>query len=193
MRKAWAVALAVAAVAVLFALGVWYALAPPTRNVRVGDIAPEFALPHYNQPAARGSLKELRGSLVLLVRLDSRWPQSAVYLAELEKVHRRFLRDGLVVVGVALDPAAEQRAMEFVLANRAVSFTVLLDPDGAVTGPLYGRPLGRAETYVIDPAGRVAAVYLEPQKWTALPLRDELAARLPSPTPGPLDTSRPGG
>lgn len=189
MRKPWTIALAVAAVAVVFAVAVRYAVAPPATKVKVGDEAPEFALPHYNQPASRGNLKELRGSLVLLVRLDSRWPQSAVYLAELEKIHRRFLRDGLVVVAVALDAAVEQRALEYLLGNRGVSFTVLLDPGGAATDPLYGSPRGRAETYVIDPQGRVQAVYLEPQKWTALPLREELAARLPPRrTPAPLDT-----
>lgn len=193
MRKAL-VPLAVAGVAVTFAMGVWYAFAPRATLVQAGGRAPDFALPHYNQPT-RGTLAELRGSLVVLVLFDSSWPGSAVYLAELEKIHRRFLRDGLVVVGVALDPAPEQRALEFVLANRGVSFTVLLDPVGRVTGPLYGVPRRRAETYVIDAHGRVLSVHLEPQKWTSEPLRERLAALLPlpTPTPRPLDTPRPRG
>jgi peroxiredoxin len=194
MRKVLVV-LAVAGVALAVALAVWWVLAPPATLVRAGDLAPDFALPHYNQPGARGTLSELRGQLVLLVRFDSGWRGSAPYLARLEKIHRRFLRDGLVVVGVALDPPEEQRALEFALANRAVSFTVLLDPGGRVTGPLYGRPRGRAETYVIDPAGRVQSVHLEIQDWTSEPLREQLAALLPrpTPTPRPLDTRPPGG
>lgn len=195
MKSKALVVLAVAGVAVTFALAVWYVFAPPATLVRAGDPAPDFALPHYNQPRSRGTLAELRGSLVVLVLFDSKWPGSAVYLAELEKIHRRFLRDGLVVVGVALDPAPEQRALEFVLANRAVTFTVLLDPEGRVTGPLYGAPRKRAETFVIDAGGRVVSVHLEPQKWTSQPLRERLAALLPlpTPTPRPLDTPRPGG
>jgi peroxiredoxin len=194
MRKAL-LPLAVACVALAVTIAVFFVFAPPALRVRAGDPAPDFALPHYNQPGSRGTLRELRGSPVLLVRFDSHWPGSVVYLAELEAVHRRFLRDGLVIVGVALDPAVEQRALEFVLANRSVTFTVLLDPEGRATNPLYGVARGRAETYVIDPGGRVLAVHLEPQKWTSQPLRERLAALLPvrTPTPQPLDTPRPGG
>jgi len=186
--------LAVAGVAILFALVVRYVASPPSTRVRAGDLAPDFSLPHHTQPTARQTLADLRGSGVLLVRFDSRWPGSAVYLAELERVHRRFLQAGLVVVGVALDPQVEQPALQFLLANRGVSFTVLLDPDGRVTSPLYGPPRGKAETYLIDTQGRVVSVRLDLEHWTTQPRREELAALLPTPTPTrtPLDTPRPG-
>ena len=70
------------------------------------------------------------------------------YLEELEKIHRRFLRDGLVVVGVALDPP-EEAAVEFVLSNRSVTFTVLLDPGGRANRPAL-RPAPRPDRDVRD-------------------------------------------
>ena len=180
--------LTIAGVAVVVALGVGWWFAPRALRVNAGDLAPDFALPHFNQPSQRGTLSALRGGPVVLVRFDSRWPTSGAYLAELEKIHRRFLRDGLVVVGVALDPAAEQRALEFVLHNRDVTFTVLLDPDGAVTGPLYGLPRDQAETYVIDAGGRVRAAHPTVRRWTTPAEMSGLGALLPTPTPTPTPT-----
>jgi peroxiredoxin len=195
MKRKLLVPLAVAGVAVCVALAVRYALAPRALLVRAGDVAPDFALSHHNQPSRRGTLAELRGEPVVLVRFDSRWRNSGPYLEELERIHRRFLRDGLVVVGVALDPPEEQRALEFTLHNRKVTFTVLLDPGGRVTGPLYGRPRDEAETYVIDAAGRVQAVHLAPRTWTSPAELSRLGALLPTPTPtpNPLDTPTPSG
>lgn len=187
MKQKLLFALAAAGIAVLVAFGVWWAVAPPVPLVREGDLAPDFALPHYNMPSRRGTLAELRGDPVVLVRFDSRWPLSGPYLAELEKIHRRFLRDGLVVVGIAFDPAAEQRALEFVLVNRTVTFTVLLDPGGAVTGPLYGMPR-RPETYLIDTTGHIRAIELEPRAWTTQQALSRLGALIPTPTPTPSAT-----
>jgi len=196
MKRA-ATPLAAAGLALGLAFAVWYAAAPRATPVSAGERAPDFALPHSTRPSARGTLAELRGSPVLLARFDSRWPGTPEYLVELEKVHRRLLRDGLVVVGVALDPAAERRALEFVLQNRGVTFTVLLDPEGQATAPQWGTPRDRAETYLIDAGGRVVSVHLEPQRWTARDSLLRLGALLPTPTPtpspGPLDSPRPGG
>ena len=184
-------ALVIAGVAVLVALAVRWLFAPPAMRVSTGDMAPDFALPHFNQPGRRGTLSELRGEAVMLVRFDSRWGSSGPYLAELEKIHRRFLRDGLVVVGVALDPAQEQRALEFVLHNRQVTFTVLLDPDAQVTGPLYGRPRDQADTYLIDATGRVRAAHQAPRRWTTPAELSGLGALMPKPTPTPTPTATP--
>jgi peroxiredoxin len=191
MKNGLGRALLIAGVALLVALAVWWIFAPPSLRVRVGDVAPDFALPHFNQPDRKGTLSELRGEPVVLVRFDSRWGNSGPYLAELERIHRRFLRDGLVVVGVALDPASEQRALEFVLHNRQVTFTVLLDPDGRVTGPLYGRPSDQADTYVIDATGRVRAAHPTPIRWTTPAEMSGLGALLPTPTPTPKGTPAP--
>ena len=192
MNRPWLLhSLAIAGVAVLVALGVYWWFAPRALRVHAGDMAPDFALPHFNQPSRRGTLSELRGEPVVLVRFDSRWDNSGPYLAELEKIHSRFLSEGLVVVGVALDPAEEQRALEFVLHNRKVTFTVLLDPEGRVTGPLYGMPRDRAETYVIDAGGRVRAAHETPRRWTTPTELSGLGALLPTPTPTPAPTATP--
>jgi peroxiredoxin len=198
-----------AAVALVIAVVGWYGLSPRSTRVKAGDLAPDISLPHWNAPTARGTLNALRGSPVLLMFFDSSWPTSGAALEELEAVHRRFLRDGLVVVGVALDPPQEAKAVEFLLANRNVSFTVLVDPGGRASEPLYGLPPARRpETYLIDSTGRVISVHVKAEQWTRPDLRRRLAellpprvptASLPPRPPGPsepptaLDSPRPPG
>lgn len=187
-------ALAAAVVAVSMAFVGWCALSPRATRVKAGDQAPDVSLPHWNVPAALGTLHALRGSPVLLVFFDSRWPSSGMSLQELEKVHRRFLQDGLVVVGIALDPAEEAKALEFFLHNRGVTFTILLDPLGRQTAATWGTPRERTpETYLIDRSGRVVSVYLKPQPWARDDLRKVIEALLPARQPGALDSRRPPG
>lgn len=200
--------IAATAVAIATAVSFWYARAPRATRVKAGDLAPDVSLPHWNVPNARGTLSGLRGSPVLLMFFDSSWPTSGAALEELEAVHRRFLRDGLVVVGVALDPPQEARAVEFLLASRGVSFTVLVDPGGQAVGPVYGLPPERKpETYLIDSAGRVVSVHLKAEPWRREDMLRKLAEllppRVPTPTlpprtrpyspPSALDSPRPPG
>jgi peroxiredoxin len=193
MRRAL-VPLSVAAVAVVLAMAIWWGLSPRATRVKPGQMAPDFSLPHWNVPAARGTLRELRGSPVLLMIFDSSWPTSGAALQELEKVHRRLLQDGLVVVGIAVDPPQEAKAVEFLIANRSLTFTVLMDPSGREIGPTYGvSPDRRPETYLIDGSGRVVSVHLKPEPWARDDLRRTLASLLPPPRPAALDSPRPPG
>ena len=186
--------LSAAAVAVALAMVAWYALAPRATRVKAGDLAPDVSLPHWNVPTALGTLHALRGSPVLLIFFDSSWPTSAPALEELEKVHRRFLKDGLVVVGIALDPPQEAKAVEFMMANRGLTFTVLMDPSGRQTAPIYGLPADRVpETYLIDRGGRVVSVHLKPEPWARDDLRGKIEGLLPPRRPGALDSPRPPG
>jgi peroxiredoxin len=181
-----------AAVALAIALVGWYALSPRATRVKAGDLAPDISLPHWNVPTARGTLHALRGSPVLLMFFDSSWPTSGAALEQLEAVHRRFLRDGLVVVGVALDPPQEAKAVEFLLASRGVSFTVLVDPGGRAVGPIYGLPPQRKpETYLIDPTGRVVSVHLKAEPWTREDLLRKVGELLPPPVPAASVPARP--
>jgi peroxiredoxin len=193
MRRAF-LPLSAAAVAVLLAMAAWWALSPHATRVKAGQMAPDFALPHWNAPTVRGSLHALRGSPVLLVFFDSSWPTSGPALLEMEKVHRRFLQEGLVVVGVALDPPQEAKAVEFFLANRGITFTILLDPRGTAVEPLWGLPPKRLpETYLIDATGRVVSIHLRPEPWAREDLRKTLAGLLPPAKPAALDSPRPPG
>lgn len=182
------------AVAVGLAMVGWYALSPRATRVKAGDLAPDLSLPHWNAPTVQGTLHALRGSPVLLVLFDSSWPTSGAALQEIEKLHRRFLQEGLVVVGVALDPPQEAKALEFLIANRSLTFTILLDPLGRQIEPIYGLPAERVpETYLIDGSGRVVSVHQRPEPWTREDLRKKVASLLPSPPTAPLDRPRPPG
>lgn len=162
-------------VAALVVIGFWYTRAPRATQVRVGETAPDVQLPA--QAGGRPvKLSEFRAPAVLLVILDTRWPEAPRYLTELERLHRRYLQKGLRVVGVALDEPSH--GLRAALSNMAVTFTVLEDPGGRALGPVYGRPRG-PEAYLVARGGAVQAVYVDRVNWRAPEVSEQIERLLP--------------
>lgn len=175
MRLPYRVGLA-AVVSAALVLGFWVAKAPRATPVREGDLAPDFDLPSVYD-SGRDSLSRLRGSPVLFVLFDTRWPRSQAYMRQLERMHRRYLQQGLVVLAVALDD--DTAILRAVLPS--ITFPMLADPGGKAIAQTWGRPHGETpETYLIAPGGRVAHVFLEPPDWTASANRRVLESLMPS-------------
>jgi peroxiredoxin Q/BCP len=145
----------VAAAAVLF--GARNAAAAPA----VGQSAPDFAL--HSQEGTPVSLKGYRGSWVVLYF----YPKDFTSGCTLEG--RNFQRDSAkyaerkaVVLGVSMDDARSHK--EF-CAKEGLSFKLLADTSGKVSAA-YGsemnlgiKKLSARNTFLIDPAGKVARVW----------------------------------
>jgi peroxiredoxin len=173
LTTAAAVALAVGVAAVVV-LGGLYLRAPRATRVGVGDKAPDFVLPSVENARPQHSLA-LRGGPALVVFFDTRWPSTASYLPYLDRMYRRYYRRGLRMMAVSTDsdPAAPRD-----FAKRAnLSFTVLSDPDSATLGKLYGIPRD-PEAYLLDPEGRVEAVFLAPINWRDPATREKIERHL---------------
>jgi len=162
--------LLVITVGVALVLGYFYFQAPPATPVRLGDTAPELELA---SAGGRMRLSSLRHLPVMLVIFDTRWPLTATYLAEIERLQRLYGPVGLAIVGVGID--ADPEAVTAFVRTAQITFLIYRDPGGSVSGPRFGRP--RNETplvYLIAPGGRVEGVYADLRRWREGGMRAKL-------------------
>jgi peroxiredoxin len=175
---------AAAAVAALVAAAVvisfLYLRGPRATRTHVGDVAPDFTLPALVD-GTPGRLSSTRGRPVLLVFFDTRWPTSEVYVPNLERLYRRYARRGLRMIGVSLD--TDVAAARAFVARNPLTFTILSDPGAAKVAATYGTPRD-PEAYLLDPHGRVEAVFTEPVDWRNLDTKDKLERHLAPPEHG---------
>lgn len=179
MRRVLAVALALAVAAALV-VGALYATAPRATRVKVGDRAPALDLPRLSggPPAPIPGLGQ---APVVLVFLDPRSPRAAWWLADLERLHRRYGPRGLKVAVVSLD--ADVAPLRAAAEAAGVTFALLHDPGGAALRDTYGIPPGLL-AYVIGPTGLVEAVYRGAFEWRGPEVRERLEAHLAPAPPG---------
>jgi thioredoxin-dependent peroxiredoxin len=141
----------------------WRVSAFSKRNEpRVGDHAPEFALP--DQHGRTRSLAEFRGKWLALYfypRDDT--PGCTRQACAFRDDWQKLTALGAEVVGVSVDDAESH--LEFAKEHR-LPFPLLADAGGAVAAR-YGSirnfgvfKLARRNTFLIDPQGRIAKVYL---------------------------------
>lgn len=122
------------------------------RPLRVGD-----ALPSYSARSLDGrnvELSDLDGH-PLLVNVWATWciPCRAEMPA-LEELYRRYETDGLQVVGVNIDAGRDDAPVEAFLADLAITFENLRDPEDRITRTF--RLVGVPETLLIDREGKIA-------------------------------------
>jgi peroxiredoxin Q/BCP len=153
-----------AAFAVLAAIVLWLAwrlVGVRTRMPRPGEAAPEFEL--QDQRGVLRCAAEFRGrwlALYFYPRDDT--PGCTREAACFRDANDELIERGIAVCGVSVDDAATHAKFA---AKHALPFTLLADTDGVVAAR-YGSlvDLGfvrfaRRNTFVIDPAGRIAAVH----------------------------------
>jgi peroxiredoxin len=101
------------------------------------------------------SLESLRGQVVLLNFWAPACPPCRIEMPELEKIHRRYARRGLMVLGVTeMDPSRDQ--LLDALKETAVTYPILLDPEARI-GSLYTLT-AHPTSFVIDARGIVRYV-----------------------------------
>jgi peroxiredoxin len=168
-------------VAVLVAVLGVYARAPRATKVHVGELAPDFRLPTLGLPAPPTTLSLLRGGPAVLIFLDTRWMGSGAYMRYLERMHRRYLRRGMRTVGVALD--TDVAAVAPFIATNNLTFPIVSDPGGKAIASGWGTPRD-PEAYLIDPQGRVEAVFTKRLDWSDPATKEMLERHLERPLPG---------
>jgi peroxiredoxin len=166
----------VTAVAAAVVVALW--MAPRATRFGRGDLAPDLPLPSHG--GGPSGVTKFRGKVVLLVPFSSTCRPCVAGLSDLEKLHREYLRRGLTVLGVLLDP--DPQAAAPLLAEHKITFIVLDDPGGAQIRRVYGLT-ELPEIYLIDTQGRVAEVYLEPVEWRDRKFRARVDELLPPPRP----------
>jgi len=123
--------------------------------------APDFSLPTLEGQTV--TLSALRGQVVFLNFWATWCPPCREEMPSIERLHRAFKDQGLVVLAVDVDEGAGVVA-RFVKDFR-LSFPVLLDTGSAVT-PRYG-VVGLPTTILVDRRGRIVGGAVGPRDWAS--------------------------
>jgi peroxiredoxin len=166
-------AAAAAAVAALVFLAYWYLRSPESTLIKAGDLAPDLELPSASRSPTR--LSNFRGRPVLLVMFLSNCHICENEIGQIERLHREFYKEGLVVLGVSVDQDAAAR--QAFIQRHGLTFIVLSDDNGQAVRAAYGS-FKMPEAYLIRPDGRVEAVYLGSANWRG-EVRERIRKLLP--------------
>jgi cytochrome c biogenesis protein CcmG/thiol:disulfide interchange protein DsbE len=121
-----------------------------------GQPAPDFTLDLLD--GSRLSLSDLRGQVVVLNFWTTWCPPCADELPDLEALWSEYQAQGVVFVGIAVqEEKAEVREMG---SRFGLTYPLGLDPEERIATP-YGIT-GVPETFMIDPQGQAAVVYVGP-------------------------------
>jgi peroxiredoxin len=147
---------------VVLALGAFAAVActeaPAGGLPRVGDMLPEFAAPILDGDTV--ALASYRGEPVL-VNLWATWcAPCREEMPYLEAIGREYAAAGLRVVGISSDTRGALAQVRHVVAERGVTYDVLLDPRARSTD-LFGA-FGLPVTFLADADGRITWMRLGP-------------------------------
>ena len=123
-------------------------LSPP----RAGDQAPDFEVIAL-EDGQTVSLADFRGSPVL-VNLWATWCGPCRFeIPYLESVYQEYQERGLKIVGVSVDSRASLDAVEQFLADKGVTYDILLDPDMVSTDVFAA--IGLPASFLIDAEGMI--------------------------------------
>lgn len=139
-----------------------------------GQVAPEIGLTDLSGKAVK--LADLRGKIVLVDFWASWCAPCRESLPVLERLSKRYVDKGLVIVGVNIDKTPDL-ARSFLEKNRlALTFPVVNDKKHEVAGR-YAPPT-MPSSYVIDKEGRVRSVHAGFKASDAAKLEAEIKALL---------------
>jgi peroxiredoxin len=161
-------------------VGFWWLRSPESTLVKVGQPAPDLELRSLGATTST-RLSSFRGRPVLLVMFMSSCHLCDEEMPEIERLHRRMLPRGLMVIGVSAD--TERPALERFVERHQMTFPVLEDPGGPALRQAYGS-WRLPEAYLIDAAGKVAAVWLGSVKWSGPEVGEAITRLLPPRKPG---------
>ena len=139
------------------------AAAPFADPPAVGSVAPEFTL--TTNEGKKASLKDYRGQWVVLYFYPKDFTSGCTLQARnFQRDQAKYAELNAVVLGVSVDTAESHK--EF-CAKEGLNFKLLSDTDAKVSNDYgsvmeyNGMKLSARNTFVIDPEGKVARVFLK--------------------------------
>lgn len=123
------------------------------------------------------SLTDLHGRVVLATFWASWCAECRPEMPLFERLHQDYAERGLTVVGINLRESA--RTIEGYAKKLALTFPLLLDPDGKITAS-YG-VIGLPTTFLIGRDGRPVALAVGPRAWNSASARVLIQALLAEP------------
>ena len=128
----------------------------------VGTIAPDFQL--TNNEGNQASLKDYRGEWVVLYFYPKDFTSGCTLEAhDFQRDLAKYAQTNAVILGVSVDAAELHKSF---CAKEGLNFKLLSDPEAA-TSAAYGSvmeyngtKLSARNTFIIDPAGKIARVFV---------------------------------
>jgi len=120
------------------------------------------------------AMAELRGKVVLVNFWASWCLECRPEMPRLERLHREFAAQGLAVI--AVNAREDREAVRRYAKELSLTFPLVLDPDGKITGA-YG-VVGLPTTFVVARDGRAVALAVGPREWAGTSARELIKALL---------------
>ncbi len=158
------VALAVAAVVVLFALRQKKSSVQSfeSAGLEVGRPAPDFKLPDLDGKVA--SLSDYRDKVVL-VNIWATWcPPCVDEMPSLEKLYQKLKSENFQILAVSIDAAGADTVAPFMIKNN-LTFPALVDPQGT-TRNIF-KTTGVPESFIINRQGLLIKKIIGPLDWAS--------------------------
>jgi thiol-disulfide isomerase/thioredoxin len=126
------------------------------------------------------SVSALKGKVLILNFWASWCVECRPEMPVLEQLHREFAPRGLAIVGVNAREGTE--TVRRYAKELGLTFPLVLDPGGRINA-LYG-VIGLPTTFVVGRDGRAVALAIGPREWAGAPARAMIHALLAEPAPG---------
>lgn len=147
--------------------------AVPALAVKINTPAPDFSL--NDLQGRQVSLSAYRGKVVLLNFWSTTCPPCVAEIPSLVSLHRELQGQGLVVLGIALDPT-EKPVRE--LVNRLkVDYPNLMDSNKDVYFDTYGL-FGQPVSVIVDRSGVVREKIIGGLEWTSPQVKSKMQSYL---------------
>jgi len=125
------------------------------------------------------SSAELRGKVIVMNFWASWCLECRSEVPVLERIHREFAPKGLAVI--AINAREDRDVVQRYAKDLGLTFPLVLDPDGKINA-VYG-VIGLPATFVIGRDGRAVALAIGPREWASAPARAIIEALLAEPAP----------
>lgn len=147
--------------------------ATPAQAVKINTPAPDFTLTDLH--GSKVSLSSLRGKVVLLNFWSTTCPPCVVEIPSLTDLYREFRVQGLVVLGIALDPS--EKPVRELTTRLKVEYPNLMDSAKDVYFDSYGL-FGQPVSVIVDRNGLVREKIIGAIEWTSPQMKARIQSYL---------------
>jgi len=145
----------------------------PVLAVKINTPAPDFTL--NDLQGQKVSLSAYRGKVVLLNFWSTTCPPCVAEIPSLVSLQRELKGQGLVVLGIALDPT--EKPVRELVSRLKVEYPTLMDSNKDVYFDTYGL-FGQPVSVIVDQNGMVREKIIGGLEWTAPQIKNKLQSYL---------------
>ena len=157
-------------VLLLFLLSLLMLSVTPCLAVKLNTPAPDFVLKDLQ--GARQALSAYKGKVVILNFWSTTCPPCVQELPSLNELSREQKQSGLVVLGIALDPA--EKPVRELVGKLRLEFPIMLDSTKDVYFDSYGL-FGQPVSVIVDRSGLVREKIIGAVEWNSPQIRAKIS------------------